>query len=93
MVDGDEGASLCLGLDGRPGSIGTGWSRWLRGTKPRRRTLERSRLFDQDAERYDRCRPRYPRTAVIDELLGPGPCRSRGARRGVWHRDRGTADG
>jgi SAM-dependent methyltransferase len=29
-------------------------------------------LFDHEAERYDRCRPRYP-DAVIDELLGPGP--------------------
>lgn len=38
----------------------------------RRRTLERSRLFDQQAERYDRCRPRYP-DVVIDRLLGPEP--------------------
>jgi SAM-dependent methyltransferase len=29
-------------------------------------------LFDEEAERYDRCRPRYP-DAVIDELLGPKP--------------------
>jgi SAM-dependent methyltransferase len=35
-----------------------------------RRTLERSRLFEQEAERYDRCRPRYP-GVVIDALLGP----------------------
>jgi len=34
--------------------------------------LERARLFDQEAERYDRCRPVYP-DAVIDELLGPEP--------------------
>ena len=33
---------------------------------------ERSKLFDQEAERYDRCRPTYP-DAVIDELLGPAP--------------------
>ena len=33
---------------------------------------ERSKLFDQEAERYDRCRPTYP-DAVIDELLGPEP--------------------
>ena len=33
---------------------------------------ERSKLFDQQAERYDRCRPTYP-DAVIDELLGPEP--------------------
>jgi hypothetical protein len=41
------------------------------GDKHRRRALERSRLFDQEAERYDRCRPRYP-DVVIDALLGPG---------------------
>jgi SAM-dependent methyltransferase len=33
---------------------------------------ERSKLFDQEAERYDRYRPRYP-DAVIDALLGPEP--------------------
>jgi SAM-dependent methyltransferase len=33
---------------------------------------ERSRLFDQQAEAYDRFRPTYP-DAVIDELLGPVP--------------------
>jgi SAM-dependent methyltransferase len=33
---------------------------------------ERSRLFDQHAEAYDRFRPTYP-DAVIDELLGPDP--------------------
>lgn len=33
---------------------------------------ERSKLFDQEAERYDRCRPTYP-DALIDELLGPEP--------------------
>jgi SAM-dependent methyltransferase len=33
---------------------------------------ERSRLFDQQAEAYDRFRPTYP-DAVIDELLGPLP--------------------
>jgi len=31
---------------------------------------ERSRLFDQQAEAYDRFRPTYP-DAVIDELLEP----------------------
>ncbi len=35
---------------------------------------ERSKLFDREAERYDRCRPRYP-DALIDELLGPEPAR------------------
>jgi SAM-dependent methyltransferase len=33
---------------------------------------ERSRLFDQHAEVYDRFRPTYP-DSVIDELLGPVP--------------------
>lgn len=33
---------------------------------------ERSRLFDQQADAYDRYRPTYP-DAVIDELLGPMP--------------------
>jgi SAM-dependent methyltransferase len=33
---------------------------------------ERSKLFDQEAERYDRCRPTYP-DALIDALLGPEP--------------------
>ena len=33
---------------------------------------ERSRLFDEQAEAYDRFRPTYP-DAVIDELLGPLP--------------------
>ena len=35
---------------------------------------ERSKLFDQEAERYDRTRPTYP-DALIDELLGPEPAR------------------
>ncbi len=38
----------------------------------RRLAEERSRLFDQQAERYDRSRPSYP-GAVIDELLSPKP--------------------
>ena len=29
-------------------------------------------MFDEQAERYDRCRPAYP-DALIDELLGPEP--------------------
>jgi len=33
---------------------------------------ERSRLFDEQAETYDRFRPTYP-DVVIDELLGPLP--------------------
>lgn len=36
------------------------------------RTVERSRLFEQQAERYDRCRPEYP-GVVIDRLLGTEP--------------------
>ena len=42
---------------------------WAASVRTRRHALERSRLFDQQAERYDRCRPRYP-DAVIDALLG-----------------------
>ena len=34
--------------------------------------VQRSRLFDQQAEAYDRFRPNYP-DALIDELLGPMP--------------------
>jgi SAM-dependent methyltransferase len=34
--------------------------------------LQRSRLFDAQAEVYDRFRPNYP-DVVIDELLGPAP--------------------
>ena len=34
--------------------------------------LDRSRMFGQQAEAYDRFRPSYP-DAVIDELLGPVP--------------------
>src|ERR1700687_5236523 len=33
---------------------------------------ERSKLFDQEAERYDRCRPTYT-DALIDEVLGTEP--------------------
>jgi SAM-dependent methyltransferase len=33
---------------------------------------ERSKLFDREAERYDRYRPTYP-AALIDDLLGPRP--------------------
>src|ERR1700733_1931688 len=44
------------------------------GDKRRRRAVERSRLLDQEAERYDWCRPRYP-DVVIDALLGPEPSR------------------
>jgi SAM-dependent methyltransferase len=33
---------------------------------------DRARLFDREAERYDRARPAYP-AALIDEVLGPSP--------------------
>ena len=51
------------------------WDRmasWAAGDEHRHRTVERSRLFDHQAEHYDRWRPRYP-DAVIDALLGPEP--------------------
>ncbi len=70
MVTGKDGTS--------PPSVRTTDEYWDRlvsvsaGDKRRLRTLERSRLFDHEAERYDRCRPRYP-DVVIDELLGPEP--------------------
>jgi SAM-dependent methyltransferase len=38
----------------------------------RRRALDRSRLFDREAERYDRYRPTYP-DALIDDVLGSKP--------------------
>lgn len=38
----------------------------------RRLAEERARLFDQQAECYDRARPPYP-AVVIDEVLGPHP--------------------
>jgi 2-polyprenyl-3-methyl-5-hydroxy-6-metoxy-1,4-benzoquinol methylase len=44
------------------------------GDERRRQTLARSRLFDNEAERYDRCRPRYP-DVVIDAVLGREPSR------------------
>ena len=33
---------------------------------------DRARLFDREAERYDRIRPGYP-AALIDDVLGPSP--------------------
>jgi SAM-dependent methyltransferase len=38
----------------------------------RRWALDRSRLFDREAARYDRYRPTYP-DALIDDLLGSNP--------------------
>ena len=56
---------------------GAGWRLWIPTTNAtvwpaRPLARERSRLFDQQAEAYDRFRPTYP-DAVIDELLGPVP--------------------
>ena len=88
------------GTDGMSAGPGSGlvteqyWDRLVSvaaGDDRRRRALERSRLFDQDAERYDRCRPRYP-DAVIDELLGAIHLVSR-CSTWVVAPDRGTADG
>ena len=43
---------------------------WLVPMKPL--AQERSKLFDREAERYDRCRPTYP-DALIDCLVGSKP--------------------
>ena len=70
MVDDKDGSSTA---SARPAD--EYWDRmvsWTAGDERRRRTVERSRLFDNEAERYDRCRPRYP-DVVIDALLGPEP--------------------
>jgi 2-polyprenyl-3-methyl-5-hydroxy-6-metoxy-1,4-benzoquinol methylase len=72
VVDGKDGTSA--------GSARTTDEYWDRmasataGDERRRQAVARSRLFDQEAERYDRCRPRYP-DVVIDALLGPEPSR------------------
>jgi len=55
---------------GRVASVDTNDERDRVAARPLAR--ERSRLFDQQAEAYDRFRPTYP-DAVIDELLGPVP--------------------
>ena len=70
MVDDKDGSSTA---STRP--TDEHWNRmlsWTAGDEHRRRTVERSRLFDHEAECYDRCRPRYP-DVVIDALLGPEP--------------------
>jgi 2-polyprenyl-3-methyl-5-hydroxy-6-metoxy-1,4-benzoquinol methylase len=36
------------------------------------KALKRSRLFDREAQRDDRCRPSFP-DAVVDARLGPQP--------------------
>ena len=72
MVDGKDGTSAASAR-----TTDEYWDRMVSvtaGDERRRRALERSRLFDQEAERYDRCRPRYP-DVVIDALLGPEPSR------------------
>ena len=50
------------------------WDRMVswRGRRTQASDRGASRLFDHEAERYDRCRPRYP-GVVIDALLGPEP--------------------
>jgi SAM-dependent methyltransferase len=55
---------------GRLAFVSAGDGRERRAARPL--AQERSRLFDEQAERYDRCRPTYP-DALIDELLGPEP--------------------
>ena len=58
-----------------PGDLGQAGVCGCQRTRPfgaRPLALQRSRLFDQQAEAYDRFRPNYP-DAVIDELLGPMP--------------------
>ena len=70
MVDINDGTS-----DSSAWTTDRYWERLLSvadGDEHRRRTVERSRLFDREAERYDRCRPAYP-DVVIDELLGAVP--------------------
>jgi len=69
VVDGDDRASSA------PARTKQYWDRlqsMAMGDARRCQTLGRSRLFEQEAERYDRCRPRYP-DGVIDALLGPQP--------------------
>jgi SAM-dependent methyltransferase len=73
VVDGDEGT---FAVSGSGRATEQYWDRLVSvaaGDERRRRTLERSRLFDQESGRYDRCRLKYP-DVVIDKLLGPGPC-------------------
>jgi SAM-dependent methyltransferase len=60
------------GFDRRADDMGDGDSTAAARDERRRRALERSRLFDDEAERYDRCRPKYP-DAVIDAVVGPEP--------------------
>lgn len=55
---------------GRLASVDTSEERDRQAARPLAR--ERSRLFDEQAEVYDRFRPTHP-DAVIDELLGPVP--------------------
>jgi SAM-dependent methyltransferase len=72
VVNGKDGTSAASAQ-----TIDEYWDRVVsvrRGDQHRRRAAERSRLFDQEAERYDRCRPRYPDT-VFDAVLGPEPSR------------------
>jgi len=70
VVDGDDATSAVFAP-----ATDQYWARLVSlaaGDERMRRVLERSRLFEQEAERYDRCRPRYPDVA-IEALLGPEP--------------------
>lgn len=60
MIDADHSSDRALRAASRDLSL----------MKPLAR--ERSKLFDEEAERYDRCRPTYP-DASIDDMLGPTP--------------------
>jgi SAM-dependent methyltransferase len=55
---------------GQAGAVDTGDQRNPSGAHPL--AEERSRLFEQYADLYDRFRPSYP-DAALDELLGPTP--------------------
>ena len=61
---------LCRAKWGKLTSMDIGEEREPLAARPL--AQERSRLFGQQAEAYDRFRPSYP-DAVIDELLGPVP--------------------
>jgi SAM-dependent methyltransferase len=66
----DHGPIGLLGKCGGPVAADLGDD--MASEERRRLAAERSRLFDDAAERYDRFRPSYP-DAVIDAVLGPDP--------------------
>ena len=65
-----EGDDHRTGVLGQAGTVDASEKRDRLAARPL--AQERSRLFDQQAEAYDRFRPTYP-DAVVDELLGPVP--------------------